>query len=70
MALLLAEEVSVSKEYVNFSDVFFKKLAAVLPKRLNINKHAINLEPRKKLSYKPIYSLGLVELETMWIIAV
>ena len=62
MALLLAKKVSIPKEHVYFLDVFFKKSAAVLPNCSDINKHIINLEPGKQPPYKPIYSLGLVEL--------
>ena len=63
MVLLLAKKVSIPKKYADFSNVFFKKFAVVLPKHLDINKYAINLEPSKQPSYKPIYSWGLVELE-------
>ena len=62
--MLLVEEVSVPKKYADFSDVFSKESVAVLFKRLDINKHAINLEPCKQLPYKPIYSLGPVEFKT------
>ena len=65
IALLLAKKVSVPKEYANFSDISSKKLVAVLPERSNINKHTIDLEPDKQPPYKLIYSLGLVELETL-----
>ena len=65
MALLLAEKVSVFKKYANFLDVFFKELAAVLLEYLDINEHAIKLEPKKQLSYKSIYSLSQVELKTL-----
>ena len=47
ITLLMAEKVSVPKEYTDFLDVFFKKSAKMLFKRSNINKHAINLEPDK-----------------------
>ena len=65
MASLLAEEVSVPKEYADFSDVFSQESAAVLPERSAINEHAIDLEPGKQPPYGPIYSLGPVELETL-----
>ena len=35
-----------------------------LLKNTGINEHAINLEKGNQLPYKPIYSLGLMELET------
>ena len=44
---LFTKEVSVPKEYADFSNIFFKESAAVLSKRLDINKHVINLEPGK-----------------------
>lgn len=61
----MAKKVSDLKEYTNFSDVFFKEFASILPKRLDINEYAIDLEPDKQPSYKPIYNLVLVELETL-----
>ena len=51
-------------EYADFSDVFLKKSAKVLPKHTRINKHAIKLKEDKQLPYKPIYSLGLIEPKT------
>ena len=36
-----------------------------LPKNTGINKHAIKLQDGKQPPYVPIYSLGLVELETL-----
>lgn len=63
MSLLLANKVNISKEYTNFSDIFSKKSATVLPNFLNINKHTINLKSDKQPSYKLIYSLSLIELE-------
>ena len=47
MALLLAKEVSIPKEYADFSDVFSKEWAAVFSERSDINKYAINLELNK-----------------------
>ena len=64
IALLLAEKVNVLVEYTDFVNVFLKESAKVLPKRTGINEHAIELEEGKKLPYRPIYSLGPVELET------
>lgn len=36
-----------------------------LPKNTRINKYVIELEKDKQPLYRPIYSLGLVELETL-----
>ena len=37
----------------------------MLPERIKLNEHAINLEDSKQPPYGPIYSLGPVELETL-----
>ena len=52
-------------KYSDFVDVFSKKLANILPERIRANEHAIELEKGKQPPYEPIYSLGLVELETL-----
>ena len=39
--------------------------AAELPENTGLNEHAIKLEEGKQPSFGPIYSLGLVELETL-----
>lgn len=51
-------------EYVDYADVFSSKAAAELPKHNGINDHAIYLEEGKQPPYRPICSLGPVELET------
>ena len=55
----------VPTEYFDYSDVFSVKNTAKFPKNTKINKHAIELEKSKQLPFGPIYSLGLVELETL-----
>ena len=65
IALVLAKEVTVPAEYSDFADVFSKKTAKVLPKRIGINKHAIKLEDGKQPPYWLIYSLSPVDLETL-----
>ena len=65
IALFIAEKVTVPAEYSDFANVFSKKSAEMLPKRIGINKHAIKLEDGKQPPYGPIYSLGPVELETL-----
>lgn len=61
IVLLVAKEVKILVEYSDFADVFFKKSAAKLLKYFNINNNLINLKPNKRLFYKLIYSLKLVE---------
>ena len=65
LALLLTEEVTVPVEYSDFADVFSEKSVNVLPKRIGVYEHAIKLEEGKQPLYRPIYSLGSVELKTL-----
>ena len=67
MALLKTKEapISVSAKYSDFTDVFSKKLSAMLPEYTKINTHIINLEKGKQLPYRPIYNLDLVEPEIL-----
>ena len=51
-------------EYSDFADVFLEKSANILSKRTGAKKHIIELEEGKQPSYRPIYSLGPVELKT------
>ena len=64
---LIAEEAptKVPIEYLDFVDVFSPDLAFKLPKHTKINDHAIELVEDQQLPYRPIYSLGPVELETL-----
>ena len=55
----------VSAEYSDYSDIFLAENAAELPKNTWMNEHAIKLEKGKQPSFRPIYSLGPVELETL-----
>lgn len=55
----------VSTKYSKFANVFSEKKALMLPQQINLNKHAIKLEDDKQSFYKPIYSLGPVELKTL-----
>lgn len=43
----MAKKVAIPAKYVDFANDFSKKSATKLPKRYNINQHAINLEPGK-----------------------
>ena len=55
----------VPAEYSDFSDVFSAEEALILPEQTELNEHAIELEEGKQPPYGPIYSLGLVERETL-----
>ena len=62
---LLTKEVKIPDKYSDFTDVFSKEEALVLPKHIELNEHAIDLKDGKQPLYGPIYSLGPVELETL-----
>ena len=64
---LIAEKslTKVPAEYSDFVDVFSPDLAFELLKHTEINDHAIKLVDGQQPPYGPIYSLGLVELETL-----
>lgn len=57
--------ITVSTKYLDFINVFSKKLAIVLLKHIKINTYSIDLEENKQPLYRYIYSLGLVELKTL-----
>lgn len=63
--MLVTEKVINLAEYLNFVDIFSKKSAAKLSEHFNINKHSINLESDKELSYGLINSLEPVELKIL-----
>ena len=63
--LLLTNKVNILEKYLDFTDVFSKKLAEVLPKHTKINKYIIKLQKDKQPPYNLIYSLSLVELKTL-----
>ena len=52
-------------EYSDYSNVFSIENAAELSEYTKINNHAIELEEGKQPPFGPIYSLGLIELETL-----
>lgn len=47
IVLLIAKNVTVLTKYINFVNVFLKKLAIKLIKHFNINKYEINLKLNK-----------------------
>ena len=65
IALLLTKNVKIPDKYLDFVNNFSEKKALMLPERTELNELAINLENSKQPTYKPIYSLGPVELETL-----
>ena len=57
--------IKVFDKYVNFADVFSLDLTSKLFKHTKINDHTIKVVNSQQLPYKLIYSLKLVELETL-----
>ena len=57
--------ITISAKYFNYTNVFSLELIVELPEHIGINNHTIKLEKGKLLSYSPIYSLRLVELEML-----
>ena len=56
---------TVFTKYLDFADVSSLDLASKLSKHTKINNHAIKLVNGQQPPYKPIYSLGPVELRTL-----
>lgn len=58
--------ISILFKYADFEKAFFTNLVVKLPmKYIEINNHAIILIESYNPFYRPIYSLKLVELETL-----
>lgn len=57
--------VEVSNKYTDFANIFFTKLTVKVFKHMAMNDHIIKLVDNWKPSYDLIYSLGMVELETL-----
>ena len=61
----MSEENGILAEYSNFSNIFSSDSTVELSEHTRINDHPIDLLDNKQPPYGPIYSLGLVELETL-----
>ena len=55
----------IPAEYSDYSNVFLAENATELPENTGINEHAIELKEGKQPPFRPIYSLGPVELEML-----
>ena len=65
-ALLFNETpTAVLAENLNYSNVFLVENIEELSENTGMNEYAIELEEDKKPFFRPIYSLGPVELETL-----
>ena len=63
--MLVTKEVKIPTKYLDFSNVFLEEKASILLEVTELNQHAIKLQKDQQPPYKPIYSLDLVELETL-----
>ncbi len=52
-------------KYSNYTDVLFLDLVIELSKNIKMNEHAIKLIKEKQPPYGSIYTLSLIELETL-----
>ena len=62
-ASMIAKELKIRTNYLEFSDVFLEKKALILLVITNLNKQAIELQERQQSACRLIYSLGLVKFE-------
>lgn len=63
ITLLITEIVTIPAQYLNYINIFSKKLAIKLFWHYHINKHIINLEPKKQPPYRLIYNLRIIKLK-------
>ncbi len=57
--------IKIPTKYSDYTDVFSSDLAMELLENTGMNENAIELIDGKQLLYRPIYTLSLVELETL-----
>ena len=57
--------IEVPAEYSDYSNVFSAKNVAKLPEYTKMNNHAIELEKGNQPPFRPIYSVGPVELDIL-----
>ena len=56
---------AVPAEYSDYSNIFSAENAVELLENIRMNEHSIKLKGDKQPPFKPIYSLGPVEFETL-----
>ena len=65
IALLIAKELKILTNYLNFLDIFLEEKALMLLKITELNQYVIKLQKSQQPPYRLIYSLVLLELETL-----
>lgn len=63
--MLFAKKVKISDKYSDIFNVFSEKKALILPEIIKLNQNTIKLQKSQQPLYRPIYSLGLVELKIL-----
>lgn len=61
---LFIEKITILVKYLNFINVFSKKLIKLLPERNRTNHPTIRLKKGNQPPFNLIYSLGLIEFKT------
>lgn len=61
--MILAKKVTILAKYLDFANIFLKKLDIKLFKYFAIIKHLLNPNLKKKSAYDLIYNPGLIELK-------
>lgn len=65
IVLLLAKEVKITAEYLDFSNIFSKIEALMLLAITHLNQYALKLQKSQQLLYGLIYNLGLVKFKIL-----
>ena len=61
--MLLTKNITVVAKYLDFKDIFSKKITKKITQYLAFNKYTINLKKDNQLFYISIYSLRLIEFK-------
>ena len=62
---MLIKKVTISAKYLDFINIFFKKVKYKATSALDINKYTTDLGLNKELLYKLIYNFEFIKLKTL-----
>lgn len=65
IGLLIIKKITISNEYLDFSNVCSEEKILILSELNKLNQHFIKLQNNKHLFYRPIYSLKLIEFKIL-----
>ena len=63
--MLITKKLQILAKNLDFSNVFLRKKALMLLEATNLKQHTIELQKSQQSIYMPIYSFGLLKLETL-----